>query len=168
MKGGELKRWVGPWLLLTAVFLLMVGSVDPWNVAVGGLVAAGLLGWCGRWVTEGQPPGALSPRRLWSLGVLVGVVLADVARGTWRMLGVSLGPAPGANQGVVEVPLGERTAGGARVSALVASMAPGSVLLEIDWERRVMRFHMVDATRADAFRADMERFYRERQRSVFP
>jgi len=163
-----MTRWVGPWLLLTGVFLLMVGSVDPWNVLVGAGVAAVLLLWSGRWLMEGKRPGKLGPRRLWGFGVLVLAVLADVVRGTWRMMHVILGPSPGANQGVVEVPLGERTEGGARVSALVASMAPGSVLLEIDWERRVMRFHMVDASRADEFRADMERFYRERQRAVFP
>ncbi|ATB29747.1 Na+/H+ antiporter subunit E [Melittangium boletus] len=163
-----MTRWVGPWLLLTCVFLLMVGNVDPWNVLVGAGVAAALLRWSGRWLMDGRPPGKLGPRRVWGFGVLALAVLADVVRGTWRMMHVILGPSPGAKQGVVEVPLGERTEGGARVSALVASMAPGSVLLDIDWERRVMRFHMVDASRADEFRADMERFYRERQRAVFP
>ncbi|MBM7112594.1 Na+/H+ antiporter subunit E [Archangium primigenium] len=165
---GLVGRWVGPWLLLTGTFLLMVGSLSPWDVLWGGVVAAALLVWSGPWLSEGRPPGALSPARLWHFGVLVAWVLMDIVRGTWRMLGVILGPRPGANQGVVEVPLGERTAGGARVSALVASMSPGSVLLDIDWERRVMRFHMVDATRAEDFRRELEWFYRERQRSVFP
>ena len=47
-------------------------------------------------------------------------------------------------------------------------MVPGSVLLETDWERRVMRFHVVDASAPEAFAAEWERFYREHQRAVFP
>jgi multicomponent K+:H+ antiporter subunit E/multicomponent Na+:H+ antiporter subunit E len=99
---------------------------------------------------------------------MVGAVLVDVVRGTWSMGRIMLGPRPGERQGEVEVALGERTDGGARVSALLASMSPGSLLLGIDWERRVMRFHLADASRAERFREDMERFYRERQRAVFP
>lgn len=163
-----MTRWVAPWALLTGVFLLMVGSVDVWDGVLGGGVAALLLGWSGRWLTDGRPPGAVGPARVGGFVLLMGAVLVDVVKGTWRMMLVILGPQPGARQGVVEVPLGERTDGGVRVSALVASMAPGSVLLDIDWERRVMRFHMVDASRADAFREELARFYRERQRSVFP
>jgi multisubunit Na+/H+ antiporter MnhE subunit len=163
-----MTRWWAPWVLLTGMFLLMVGRVSLGDVALGAVVSAGLLAWSGRWLVEGRRPGAVGPRRLWAFGVMVGAVLADMVRGTWRLGRVILGPRPGERQGEVEVALGERTDGGARVSALVASMSPGSVLLGIDWERRVMRFHLADASRAEEFRADMERFYRERQRAVFP
>ena len=95
-------------------------------------------------------------------------ISAGLGSSLWRMTWMTLGQEPGARQGVVEVPVGERSEEGARVSALVAGMAPGSVLLETDWERRVMRFHVADASEPEVFRAGMERFYREYQRAVFP
>lgn len=168
MKGGRWGRWWVPWVLLTVMFMLMVGSLSLENLLLGAGVSAALIAWSGRWLVEDQLLGAVGPRRLWDFGVLMGVVLVDVVRGTWRMGRIILGPRPGERQGEVEVPLGERTDGGARMSALLASMSPGSVLLGIDWERRVMRFHLADATHAEAFLADMDRFYRERQRAVFP
>ena len=138
------------------------------DVVLGAGVSAGLLAWAGRWLWGGAPPR----RGGWRWGVdfvrFAAVVLGDVVKGTWRMTRLSLGPDPGARQGVVEVPLGERSEEGARVSAWVATMAPGSVLLETDWERRVMRFHVADASQPEAFREALERFYREHQRAVFP
>ncbi|OJH36503.1 Na+/H+ antiporter subunit E [Cystobacter ferrugineus] len=163
-----MSRWAVPWVLLTGVFVLMVGKVTVADLALGAGVSAGLLAWSGRWLVDGRRPGAVGPRRLWAFGVMVGAVLVDVVRGTWSMGRLMLGPRPAERQGEVEVALGERTDGGARVSALLASMSPGSVLLGIDWERRVMRFHLADASRAEEFRAELERFYRERQRAVFP
>lgn len=168
LEGNRVGRWLSAGALLTGVFLLMVGQASWENLVLGGLVSAGLLAWSGEWLLGGRLPGAVGPRQVWAFGVLVVSALADVARGTWQMGHLIVGPTPGARQGEVEVALGERTDGGARVSALLASMSPGSLLLGIDWERRVMRFHLADATQAEGFRARMERFYQERQRQVFP
>jgi hypothetical protein len=42
------------------------------------------------------------------------------------------------------------------------------VLLDVDWDRGVMRFHAFDSHGPDAFRERLERFYAERQRPVVP
>ena len=166
--GKYVGRWAALGALLTGVFLVMVGQASWENGVLGVLVSAGLLAWSGDWLLQGRLPGAVGPGQVWAFGVLVVSALGDVARGTWQMGRIIVGDAPGSRQGEVEVALGERTDGGARVSALLASMSPGSLLLGIDWERRVMRFHLADATHAEGFRAQMERFYQERQRKVFP
>jgi multisubunit Na+/H+ antiporter MnhE subunit len=51
---------------------------------------------------------------------------------------------------------------------LIATASPGSVLLDIDSERRVMIFHAIDASDPDGFREEMSRFYRRFQRGAVP
>jgi len=66
------------------------------------------------------------------------------------------------------VPLGERTLGGVAVSALAVSLSPGSSLIAIDWEQRIMLLHLLDAADPDAARAELQQFYDRYQRAVFP
>lgn len=163
-----MSAWVWPWLGLVGVYLLGVGSVRWEDGVVGAVLSAALLAWGGKWLWKGGRPAGGGWRRAVAFVGFSGAVLREVVRGTWRMSGVCLRPELAARQGVVEVGLGERSEEGARVSALVWGMAPGSVLLDTDWERRVMRFHLADASRPEVFQAEWERFYREHQRAVFP
>jgi multisubunit Na+/H+ antiporter MnhE subunit len=50
----------------------------------------------------------------------------------------------------------------------LTTLSPGSVLVDIDWQRRDMLLHVIDASDPDAVRADLERFYDRYQRRVFP
>lgn len=70
--------------------------------------------------------------------------------------------------GIVEVPITGRSASGVAVSALVTTLSPGSVLVDIDWRRRVMLFHVFDANDAHAVYLAEHDFYMRYQRQVFP
>jgi multicomponent K+:H+ antiporter subunit E/multicomponent Na+:H+ antiporter subunit E len=118
-------------------------------------------------VANEPPPSPLGTRLLW-FPVFAAAVVVDVVQGTFdvalRVLSVRRLEAPG----VVRVPIGERSDRGAAVAGLASSLSPGSVLVDIDWERRDLLFHVIDASDPDALRARQQRFYDRYQRRVFP
>ena len=159
---------IGRVLALVAVWLLTLAGADGADVVVGavlaGAVAVGL-----------RPPavasaggGPSTPARLAATPALVWVVLVDVLQGTWdvalRVLGVRAMDRPG----FVLIPIGDRTELGIAVTGLLFGLSPGSMLIEVDDERRAMVWHVVDARDPDAVRARFERFYDRYQRRVIP
>lgn len=151
-------------LAATAVYLLVLGSTSPWDAALGLLAAVVLAG-----LLRGRLPGPAGPAgTLLAVPALAGAVLLDIARGTWdvalRVVHLRSFDSPG----VVAVPFGDRSPRGVAVTGLFAGLSPGTLLLEVDQARRVMLFHVVDATDPDAVRAQIEDFYQRHQRRVFP
>ncbi|QAT89134.1 cation antiporter [Corallococcus coralloides] len=156
-------------LSLALLYALMVGSFHPVDLALGAVLALGVMR---LFPLAGLPP-ALSarehwrrtlrlPRFVWALAVLV-------TRSCIHVLKIIFGPAErSSHAGVVEYPMGERTARGVQVSSWVLSMAPGTVLLDLDWEKRVMRIHALDASDPDKLIREQDNFYRRYQRAVFP
>lgn len=162
-------RRVGAILILTTIYALALASVDPWDLLFGALLATALV-----WVfpVSGREGPGLSPaefaRRAVAFWPFVGVILWEIVVGTWMVLRVVVGLRPLRRPGIVAVPLGERTRLGVAVSTLAVSLSPGSSLIAIDWERRVMLLHLLDASDPDAFRASLQHFYERYQRRVFP
>jgi multisubunit Na+/H+ antiporter MnhE subunit len=156
-------------VLLTGVYLLTLASHDPWDIAVGGVVSLALVLATRRflfaWPVE---PIARFWSRLLAFPAFALAVLVDVAHSTGEVAAISSGLRPLRAPGVVDVPMGERTSLGVVVTALVTTISPGSVLLDLDWDHRIMRFHAIDAADPDAFRAALDELYRRYQRRVFP
>jgi multicomponent Na+:H+ antiporter subunit E len=96
------------------------------------------------------------------------VVLWEVLVGTWRVALVVLHIKPIAKSGIVSVPIGDRTPIGVAILGLATTLAPGTLLLDIDWRNRVMLIHALDASDPDRFRAAQAQFYDRWQRHVFP
>ncbi|MBN8230253.1 Na+/H+ antiporter subunit E [Corallococcus macrosporus] len=162
-------RSVAHVLSLALLYAVLVGSFHPVDLALGAALALGVMH---LFPMAGLPPVLSSrehwrrvlhlPRFGWALAVLV-------VRSCFHVLTVIFGRAELANKaGVVEVPMGERTARGVQVSSWVMSLAPGTVLLELDWERRVMRMHALDASDPDKLLRQQDNFYQRYQRAVFP
>lgn len=152
---------------LVGVYALTLASFHPLDLALGVLLAAGVLLWGRRAIPLGR--GESRPlRRLVCLPQFLAAVFATVVGGTWHVALVVLGIRPVERAGIVAVPIGERTHSGVAASALALTLSPGEVLLDVDWERGVMLIHSIDAGDPDAVRERHERFYRRRQRKVFP
>ncbi|RKG81244.1 cation transporter [Corallococcus sp. CA049B] len=156
-------------LALALLYALMVGSFHPVDLALGAVLALGVMR---LFPLAGLPPVLSArehwhrtlhlPRFVWALAVLV-------TRSCFHVLTIIFGPAGRANHaGVVEVPMGERTPRGVQVSSWVMSLAPGTVLLELDWKKRVMRMHALDASEPDELIRQQDNFYQRYQRAVFP
>jgi multisubunit Na+/H+ antiporter MnhE subunit len=157
-------------VLLVLVYALALGSFAPADLALGSLFAAGALLFCRRVLLEDAhpPPQGGVGRRVVAFVPFSLAVLGHVAVGTWQVALIILGLRPLGAPGVVAVPIEERTEAGVAVSGLAATLSPGELLLDVDWERRVMLFHVIDAHDPDAVREHHRKLYRRHQRRVFP
>jgi multisubunit Na+/H+ antiporter MnhE subunit len=154
---------------VAGVYLLALASLDPLDVLTGVVLAAGLVWGLGGFLFGGGDVAAGGLARRAILFVpFAGAILWDIVRGTWQVALVVLHLRPLERPGIVEIPIGERSRTGVAVSALVATLSPGEVLVDVDWERGRMLLHVLDATDPEAVRARHEDFYRRWQEPVFP
>ena len=156
-------------LALTLLYAVMVGSYHPVDLAVGAVLTVGVM----RLFPLAGLPLELAPserwRRLWHLPRFGGALVVLAVRSCVHVLGIIfVRRGREDHSGVVDVPMGERTAQGVQVSSWVISLAPGTVLLDLDWERRVMRMHALDASDPEDLRRQQDDFYQRYQRAVFP
>lgn len=152
-------------VLLTCVWLLAIGELDAGNLAIGLAVSAGVL-WLLGYHRSDRTPDSLGRRAL----RFVPFVLAagrEVTIGTWQVALVVLGRRE-AIPGYVDVPIGPRTRNGIVVTSWLTTLIPGSALIDVDDDRDVMVFHVLDAADPEVFRASLDRFYQHYQRHVFP
>ncbi|MCS7006948.1 MAG: Na+/H+ antiporter subunit E [Thermoleophilia bacterium] len=154
---------------LTTVYALTLASFAPWDLALGLAISALVLSSLRGFLLgeELQPIEGLA-RRLLALPALLAHVLVDITVGTWRVASVVLGFRPLAQPGIVDIPLGERTETGAVVSAFLSTLSPGEYLVDIDWARRCLLMHVIDARDPEAVRARFADFYERHQRKVVP
>lgn len=154
---------------LGGIFLLTLASTDPVDLLLG--VA---LGWALLVALHGRlrlgPTGELPPlgRRLLWFPAFAAAVAADVVHGTWDVALRVLHVRPLERPGIVRVPIGDRSERGVGVSALATTLSPGTVLVDVDWERHDLLLHVIDASDPDEVRARLHRFYHRYQRRVFP
>jgi multicomponent K+:H+ antiporter subunit E/multicomponent Na+:H+ antiporter subunit E len=146
-----------------------LASFDPWDLLFGLIIASGLIalfrGFLHQDMSD-KPP--VRPRRLLAFLPFFGAIIWEIITGTWTVTRIVLHPRPRNRPGIVAVPLGERTEAGVAISALAISISPGSSLIAIDWERRVMLLHLLDAKDPEEVRAALQHFYERYQRAVFP
>ncbi|NJN18900.1 MAG: Na+/H+ antiporter subunit E [Oscillochloris sp.] len=155
--------------LLTLVYALTLNSFALWDLLIGGLISALLLVLTRKQVFEemrSPSPGVF--QRIVAFLPFAAAVIADVVQGTWEVALVSLKLRPLPQAGIVAVPIGERSPVGIAVTSLITTLSPGSVLIEVDDERRVMLFHVFDVQDPDHIRAQYQTFYDRYQRHVFP
>lgn len=156
-------------VLVAATYLLALASADPVDVAAAVVVAGVLLLLFRRFLLgAGRPGGPSPPARLLAFLPLCAAVARDVVVGTWQVALIVLHVRALHSPGIVAIPFGERTPGGAAVSALLATISPGEVLVELDHERRIMLLHVIDASDPDEVRRRHHLFYERFQRKVFP
>ncbi len=155
--------------MLALIYALVLSSFDPIDLGMGfGIGLAILLGFR-RFILVDPPLSAGTVlRRTLGFGPFAAATLWDIIRGTWTVAVIVIGAKPLVQPGIVAVPIGERSALGVAVSALATTLSPGSFLVDIDWEDRVMLIHVIDASDPEAILLGFQRFYDRYQRRVFP
>jgi multisubunit Na+/H+ antiporter MnhE subunit len=162
-------RYIGTIFLLTVTYTFALASSDPWDILFGIILSVALVALFGPFLRgDAAPKPPLQLRRLLAFIPFAGAVIRDIFIGTWTVLRIVLHPQPRNRPGIIAVPLGDRTRGGVAISALAVSLSPGSSLIAIDWDKRLMLLHLLDATDPDAVRAELQQFYERHQRAVFP
>ncbi len=164
-----MKRAAFSLVLLTLVYALVLASFSPWDLAFGAILSGVLLYAFRGYVFGGRPaplPGLAG--RLIAFWPFLFAVARDAIAGTWQVTQVTLGLKSLEKPGVVAVPIGERTPVGVAVSALVTTVSPGAVLIDVDWDEGVMLIHAIDASDPEEVVRDHQLFYQRYQRKVFP
>jgi multisubunit Na+/H+ antiporter MnhE subunit len=146
---------------LTAVFCLTLASFAWQDMLTGVVLASGLVAMFGRFLFPRTLPSAeyvihivtYSPVFLWML-------LVDIVKGTWLVASIVVGIRPLTHPGIVKIPLGNHSPAGVGIVGLLVTISPGSFMVDIDWDERVMLVHYMDASNPAQLRADVEKYYR--------
>lgn len=159
-------------VLLTIVFCLTLASYDPWDMVIGAILGSISLAVFHGALPEitGKPKGELPslPSRIVHFVPFAGITVWEILIGTVRVAAIVAGLRKLEHPGIVAVPIGDRSKFGVVVTGITTSLAPGSILLDVDWGRNLMLVHVIDASNPDQIRADMQELYDRYQRKVFP
>lgn len=162
-------RYVSAFVALTVVYALALASFAVWDLLIGAVLSAALLFSFGRLVLEsGSGPRPAFFGRVVAFVPFMVAVTRDVLAGAWEVFLVTAHLREPSALGVVPVPFGERSSSGAAVSALVISLTPGTLLVRVDEEEKVIWIHPVSATDPEAVSETQQEFYRRYQKKVFP
>jgi multisubunit Na+/H+ antiporter MnhE subunit len=148
-------------LALAAIYLLVLTSVKPLDIAEGILIGLAV-------AVALRPRSAARQPRLSAgpLGLAVAFVSTgrEMVVGSWRVVRFCLRAGAGA-PGLVEVPRGERTRGDLALWGLLTGEAPDEVPVEIDEEHGTLLVHLVDASDPEAVRTRHRLAYERMRRS---
>jgi len=157
---------------LTGIYLLMLASTKPADIAVGALLAIGALAVSQPLLTATavapHPRRAPGWRRLLAAPWFAWGVMREMVGGTWHVLVFALGLRPLERPGVIGIRIGPRSPLGVTVSAMVTTLSPGTALVAIDHDHGVFWLHVLDAHDPEAVREAHQRFYERYQRGIFP
>lgn len=153
--------------MLCGVWMLALGHLGWGNFIVGFIISVGMLLVLGGGIKNGPSTGPSVGRRLLRTAPFLLAIVRDITVATWEVAMVVLGRRR-AKPRHVEVPVGARTPTGVAVTALIVTLVPGSVFIDVDWDRGIMLFHFLDAPDPDETRARIAHFYDRYQRWVFP
>jgi multisubunit Na+/H+ antiporter MnhE subunit len=134
---------------LAAVYLLVLASVDPGDIAIGaalGLAVAIALRPAD--APRGRMTTLAGPR---AVAAVLGRTAAEIVVGTWRTVRFCLGGR--AAPGFVEVPRGDRTDGDIAMWGLLTGEAPDEYPVHVDEKAGVLVVHVLDASDPEAVRA---------------
>jgi multicomponent Na+:H+ antiporter subunit E len=152
---------------LTAIYLLVLTSIQPGDVLVGAILSA-LIAAAGRPARPGSGPE--SPRlitRLAGAPRLTASTVVDIVRGTWQVARYCLDRRRFQTPGIVAIPIGDRSPSGAAAWGFLTALSPDELAVDIDEERGVLVVHALDASDPAAVRARHHDAYERRQRRVF-
>jgi multicomponent Na+:H+ antiporter subunit E len=166
-------RWIFIIALLTLIYAMTLASFDPLDLIIGAIFSLGTLllfrGFL--FASDQRAEGRDEPslfRRIIAFFPFAAWIVWDITRGTWAVALIVIGIRPLHSPGIILVPIGDRTPTGVAVSGIATTLSPGTVLVDVDWNERVMLIHTFDASDPDGLRAEFQYFYDRYQRHVFP
>ena len=139
-------------LLLTVVFCLTAGELRPMGHARRGgarLDRAGGFPWRGAGDSgEAGARASIAAVRILHFIPFAGITVWEILIGSVRVAAIVIGIRKLEHPGIVAVPIGDRSKFGVMVTGITTSLSPGSIVLDVDWDRNLMLVHVIDATRS--------------------
>lgn len=131
-----------PVLALTTSWVLLWGRLSPLNVAGGLAIAVAVL------LAFPLPPLALGVRvRPWPFVVLVARFLADLVVASCEVAYRCVAPWERPHGGLVRAPLRSADELFATVTAQMTMLVPGTIVIDLDRDRRELLIHVFDVRR---------------------
>ena len=151
--------------LSVTIFLLWAALTNA--ASVGTLLLGGLLALALPLVTRAFLPHAPQVARPLAIPLLTVRVLLDIVVANWAVARRVLGPLSRLESAFVDVPLDLRDPFVATILASIVSLTPGTVSVDVDRERWVLRLHALDVPDPDALIENIKRRYEAPMREIF-
>lgn len=143
------------------VFGLVVTDFSWQNIVLGSMISGTLMYIFRRQIVpKPLPPVGLSLHVILYSPVLLWYLIIDILKGTYQIVTITLGLRPLRKPGIVKIPIGAHSPAGVGPVGFLITLSPGSFLVDIDWDEKVMLVHVVDASDPDAVRKDADKYYR--------
>jgi multisubunit Na+/H+ antiporter MnhE subunit len=147
---------------LTAIYLMVMTSIAPGDVLVGGLIGLALAATLRPRRSTRGPGAALA--MIVAAGDAALRTAREMVAGSWRVVLFCLGAT--GSPGFVEVPRGDRTRHELAMWGLLTGEAPDEVVVDVERGGEVMIVHLVDASDADGVRVRHRRDHEAWRRRV--
>lgn len=148
-------------LISMATFGLVTDDFGWQNMVVAFVLSAGLMVIFRRQVNpDPLPPTRVSLRVILTTPILLWYLFVDILKGTYQIVTITLGIRPLAKPGIVKVPITVGSQYGVGPVGYFITLSPGSFLVDLDWDERMMLIHVIDASDPDQVRRDAEKYYR--------
>jgi multicomponent Na+:H+ antiporter subunit E len=147
-------------LILALTYAFTLGSL-AWEDLVTGLLLASVLVMTFRKITIGDHPESAS----WTFRTLlqtpryIGIVFIDVLKGTWQVATYVVGLKRLEHPGIIRIPYEEESEIRLGIALLALSISPGSFVVDVDTENRVILAHFIDISDPDKVRRDVHDKY---------
>lgn len=159
--------------ILTLIFAMALDSFDPWDLAIGALLATVVLALFSSFIfplDEKQEYATEIPlwRRLIHTPIFLLAVIRNITLGTWQVSLFVLRLRRIEHQGVVALPVGERSEAATVVMAYADNLSPGSVVAVFDDEQDILWTHVINASNPEETRKRAWHLYDKYQRKILP
>lgn len=94
-------------------------------------------------------------------------VMADILVANWAVARLVIGPVHRLHPAFVEVPLDLRDPFVATILASVVSLTPGTISVDVDRERWILKLHALDVPDSDALVREIKQRYEARLKEIF-
>lgn len=145
----RLKRAVPAVILSFIIYIVFTGSISVYDVYTGIIVAAviGLL--TGVFIVE-NPSKALSVKRaLYMLKYIIWYFLVAETKAHFDVIKRALSPRPSLNPGIIRIPYNVSTDYAMTLIANSITNTPGTVVVDVDYDKKLFYVHWIDAKTQD-------------------
>jgi multisubunit Na+/H+ antiporter MnhE subunit len=144
-----------------ATFGLITDDFTWQNMVVAFVLSIGLMVLFRRQISpDPLPPTRVAYRVILTVPLLLWYLVIDILKGTYQIVTITLGLRPLAKPGIVKVPITVKSHYGVGPVGYFVTLSPGSFLVDLDWDERMMLIHVIDASDPDQVRRDAEKYFR--------
>lgn len=148
-----------------AILLLWVVLAPDWSL--GSVLLGAVLGVALPWLTQDFWPNRPHIARPLTALILVVRIIGDIIVANVQVARLVLGPLDRLTSGFIEVPIEIEDPFVATLFGAILSLAPGTVTIEIDRERKVMLVHVLNLKDREALIASIKARYEAPLKEIF-